>query len=178
MWTLEMKIESARSAHIDTYYNYYLKVRPLNEVKLMQADTFTFITYRKAKWPAYIYENAYVSGYSETKRQYWVPVCISDSPSSLVDFLAGSTIQVSLFKLKTFSGIRKGSRSQNLYCWEAKRYSPRVDRDFGSHNITIYSYGLRSIHLMILNSHLLPTTRSSIHVTFTDFYSILKVTFF
>lgn len=56
MWTLEMKIESARSAHIDTYYNYYLKVRPLNEVKLMQADTFTFITYRKAKWPAYIYD--------------------------------------------------------------------------------------------------------------------------
>ena len=56
MWTLEMKIESGRSAHIDTYYNYYLKVRPLNEVKLMQADTFTFITYRKAKWPAYIFE--------------------------------------------------------------------------------------------------------------------------
>ena len=65
MWALEMKIESSRSAHIDTYYNYYLKVRPLNEVKLMQADTFTFITYRKAKWPAYIFEKAYVSGYSD-----------------------------------------------------------------------------------------------------------------
>ena len=44
MQTLEMKIESGRPAHIDTYY--YLKVRPLNEVKLMQADTFTLITYR------------------------------------------------------------------------------------------------------------------------------------
>ena len=39
-----MKIESGSLAHIDTYY--YLKVRPLNEVKLMQADTFTLITYR------------------------------------------------------------------------------------------------------------------------------------
>ena len=45
-----------------------------------------------------------------------MPVCISDGPSSLVDFLAGSTIQVSLFKLERFSGIKKGSRSQNLYC--------------------------------------------------------------
>ena len=40
-----------------------------------------------------------------------MPVCISDGPSSLVDFLAGSTIQVSLFKLERFSDIKKGSRS-------------------------------------------------------------------
>ena len=96
-----------------------------------------------------------------------LPACIQDGPSSLVDFLAGSSIQVSLFKLRKFSGIKKGRQVTEYLLLTNKALSSKGLQRFA------VAYGLRSIHLMILNSYWLPTTISFIHMTFTEFYDSL-----
>ena len=134
-----MKIESGSLAHIDTYY--YLKVRPLNEVKLV----YSYDLPLGEVTSLYLSKNLRLKIFAEQKDN--LPACIQDGPSSLVDFLAGSSIQVSLFKLRKFSGIKKGRQVTEYLLLTNKALSSKGLQRFA------VAYGLRSIHLMILNSY-------------------------
>ena len=103
-----------------------------------------FITYRKAKWPAYIYEKAYVSGYSGTKRQYAClhfrrPIFACRLPRRCHFSNSKSSVA-----LKKVAGHRISSDEKQS----------AILQGFTE----ILGCIIQSIHLMILNRYWLPTT--------------------